>query len=626
MAMLLSSVFMIGLILNDNVYSSGSSDSENLFVEVFTDKNEYKLNETVDLQLNLTSKKVSSEIDDNNITVQIYNLFEEQIMTIKNNNFTSLKITGATSIEIWKGTWNLTDNKGKVVVPGRFMILAYLNYDHGPGGVGYASGKNSIIVYEQHRNNNTSPISIITTPNNHETFNRSDKIELNGSKSYDPDGDRILLTWYIDGIEYCNEYNFYKTFQTTGWKNITLFVIDSYGYNSSKQIDIRINNISTIIPYNNTIYSTKVINDGLIFEQRINKTWISSDSPILFEASLINTNGYDVNISQLEPGWGHLNFLFQISNSSKWNGPGDNWDSLSSLLRLKPSESKIFRSTMTLINNTIGMDLKRAYFNVSFTVESNYYYIQSFYNSRKFHTELDSNGDGFDDVRYFWDGNITAPPLKFWIVGNEVKPIKDQSPIVDMEIKPIIGNITTNFEFKAIAFDPDGQIISWDWDFGDNNYATIENTSHTYRRKGSYQIILRVVDNNYNFNISVKNISVNNMLPIINLQIPSTAYINSKVILNASKSSDIDGQITTVKWNIDDYTTTGLITYYRFKTIGLHPIRVAIEDDDSGVSEKETQIMIIETDTNNNSIWISAILPIILIFAVVLTIIAIRRR
>jgi hypothetical protein len=58
----------------------------------------------------------------------------------------------------------------------------------------------------------------------------------------------------------------------------------------------------------------------------------------------------------------------------------------------------------------------------------------------------------------------------------------------------------------------------------------------------------------------------------------------------------------------------------------LHPIRVAIEDDDSGVSEKETQIMIIETDTNNNSIWISAILPIILIFAVVLTIIAIRRR
>jgi hypothetical protein len=116
------------------------------------------------------------------------------------------------------------------------------------------------------------------------------------------------------------------------------------------------------------------------------------------------------------------------------------------------------------------------------------------------------------------------------------------------------------------------------------------------------------------------------MLPIINLQIPSTAYINSKVILNASKSSDIDGQITTVKWNIDDYTTTGLITYYRFKTIGLHSIRVAIEDDDSGVSEKETQIMIIETDTNNNSIWISAILPIILIFAVVLTIIAIRRR
>jgi len=49
--------------------------------------------------------------------------------------------------------------------------------------------------------------------------------------------------------------------------------------------------------------------------------------------------------------------------------------------------------------------------------------------------------------------------------------------------------------FTSIAFDPDGQIASYNWDFGDGGTSTQVLPSHTYQQAGSYTAKLTVIDN-----------------------------------------------------------------------------------------------------------------------------------
>jgi PKD repeat protein len=57
---------------------------------------------------------------------------------------------------------------------------------------------------------------------------------------------------------------------------------------------------------------------------------------------------------------------------------------------------------------------------------------------------------------------------------------------------PVVNNPVT---FNATAsFDPDGTIVKWIWDFGDENTGTGETFNHTYASAGDYTVKLKVVD------------------------------------------------------------------------------------------------------------------------------------
>jgi len=53
--------------------------------------------------------------------------------------------------------------------------------------------------------------------------------------------------------------------------------------------------------------------------------------------------------------------------------------------------------------------------------------------------------------------------------------------------------LTVNF--TDTSTDPDGTIVSWDWDFGDGNNSTLQNPSHTYATGDTYTVTLTVTDN-----------------------------------------------------------------------------------------------------------------------------------
>lgn len=53
-----------------------------------------------------------------------------------------------------------------------------------------------------------------------------------------------------------------------------------------------------------------------------------------------------------------------------------------------------------------------------------------------------------------------------------------------------------NVTFEDRSSEGDGNIVSWEWDFGDGNQDNGPNPSHTYNNEGNYQITLRIEDDN----------------------------------------------------------------------------------------------------------------------------------
>jgi len=56
---------------------------------------------------------------------------------------------------------------------------------------------------------------------------------------------------------------------------------------------------------------------------------------------------------------------------------------------------------------------------------------------------------------------------------------------------PMVGETII---FTSIGEDPDGIIVKWVWDFGDETSSEEMNTTHTYTMAGDYTVKLKVVD------------------------------------------------------------------------------------------------------------------------------------
>lgn len=155
-------------------------------------------------------------------------------------------------------------------------------------------------------------------------------------------------------------------------------------------------------------------------------------------------------------------------------------------------------------------------------------------------------------------------------------------------------------EFRATASDPDGQIVSYQWDFNsDGDWDTNSTTgtaTYVYSQVGSYSARLRVQDDRDAFAESVANMTVipavpPNLLPLIHDvgEDGISAYIGDEVFF-AANASDPDGFITKYQW---DFKGDGLYEYgsdtdanttYTYDTAGNFTAVLRVTDNRDGVS------------------------------------------
>ncbi|MCF7889747.1 PKD domain-containing protein [Candidatus Bipolaricaulota bacterium] len=72
----------------------------------------------------------------------------------------------------------------------------------------------------------------------------------------------------------------------------------------------------------------------------------------------------------------------------------------------------------------------------------------------------------------------------------------NQSPNANFTADPTSGDAPLGVSFDATnSADPDGNIVSYSWDFGDGETSSGEKTDHVYSSSGDFTVELTVTDN-----------------------------------------------------------------------------------------------------------------------------------
>jgi PKD repeat protein len=186
-------------------------------------------------------------------------------------------------------------------------------------------------------------------------------------------------------------------------------------------------------------------------------------------------------------------------------------------------------------------------------------------------------------------GNVSLTPVANATVLNTIV-----SPEPSITITPETPETGTSVTFDASeSTDPDGSIVSYDWDLtGDGSIdATGETVSYTYSSSGDYTVSLTVTDDDGATNTTTTTVAVteSNDPPQASFTVSSeTPEAGSTVTFDASTSTDPDGTITSYEWDFFDNGSTdatGSTASVAYSEAGEYTVSLIVSDGDGATAE-----------------------------------------
>ena len=144
------------------------------------------------------------------------------------------------------------------------------------------------------------------------------------------------------------------------------------------------------------------------------------------------------------------------------------------------------------------------------------------------------------------------------------------------------------------SYDPDGgDIVSYDWDFGDVTSATGVIVEHAYADDGVYTVTLTVTDDEGATNSTTSTKTVLNRPPVASFTwIPETPVVGETVYFT-STSTDPDGTIVSWDWAFGDGTFgAGETTTHVYAMEGTYTVTLTVTDDDDATDDATAAITI----------------------------------
>ena len=167
----------------------------------------------------------------------------------------------------------------------------------------------------------------------------------------------------------------------------------------------------------------------------------------------------------------------------------------------------------------------------------------------------------------------------------------NQPPVSDPN-GPYTGTVGVPVAFDGSgSSDPDGSVVSYDWDFGDGNGGSGVSPSHTYGTDGTFTVTLVVTDDAGATDSATTTATVTqpaNQPPVADPNGPYTGTVGVAVNFDGSGSSDPDGTIIAYDWDFGDGATgTGVTPSHAYAVSGSYAVTLTVTDD-AGVTDTAT--------------------------------------
>ena len=149
----------------------------------------------------------------------------------------------------------------------------------------------------------------------------------------------------------------------------------------------------------------------------------------------------------------------------------------------------------------------------------------------------------------------------------------------------IAGVTVITFDGSA-SMDPDGTIVSYDWDFGDGvGTGTGATPSYTYTTAGTYTVSLTVTDDGNLTDTATSTATITdpgvNQPPVADANGPYSGIAGvTAITFDGTGSSDPDGTIVSYDWNFGDGSTgTGVTPSHTYAAAGGYNVSLTVTDD-----------------------------------------------
>ena len=132
-------------------------------------------------------------------------------------------------------------------------------------------------------------------------------------------------------------------------------------------------------------------------------------------------------------------------------------------------------------------------------------------------------------------------------------PPSNEAPEAEFEFTCLVLNCT----FSDRSRDDDGNVVSWEWEFGDGSSSSERNPSHAYGAAGRYEVRLRVTDDDGATDTRTRMVEVqepptSNKAPDAEFEVRCSGLTCSFT----DKSKDDDGFIVSWHWIFGDGATS----------------------------------------------------------------------